>query len=101
MWDSKEKSMPEKHPNTERWGGPGSSHQDRTKPIPEKIEPRPDGAPTNPPVSRVSGGGGERDEKHSHVDNIRSSKSHATDGPSPTYGREWKENRPRKYKYEE
>jgi hypothetical protein len=84
--------MPKKHPNTVRWGGPGASHEDRSKPIPEK-EPRADDAP----VSRVSGGGGEADEKHSHVDNLRSSKSHSTDSPSPTSGREWKPNRPRHY----
>ncbi|WP_342644289.1 hypothetical protein [Rhodoligotrophos ferricapiens] len=87
--------MPEKHPNTKRWGGPGASHEDRSKPMPEKHDPRPAGSSTNPPVSQVSGGGGERDEKHSHVDGMRSSKSHATDSPSPTAGREWKANRPR------
>ena len=27
--------MPEKHENTHRWGGPGASHEDRTKPEPE------------------------------------------------------------------
>ncbi len=87
--------MPDKHPNTKRWGGPGASHEDRTKPMPEKHDPRPDGTSTNPPVSQVSGGGGERDEKHSHVDHMRSSKSHATDNKSPTSGREFKPNRPR------
>ena len=87
--------MPRKHSDAERWGGPGASHEDRTEPKKEKVDPRPDGAPTNPPVSRVSGGGGERDEKHSHVDNMRSSKSHSVDGPSPTFGREWQSNRPR------
>jgi hypothetical protein len=28
--------MPQKHPNTKRWGGPGASHEDRTKPMPAK-----------------------------------------------------------------
>ena len=78
--------MPEKHPNTKRWGGPGASHEDRTKPIPEPANSA--GKPTNPPVSRVSGGGGERDRKHSHVDNVRSSKHDESHS-------EWKENRPR------
>lgn len=87
--------MPKKHPNTVRWGGPGASHEDRTKPIPEPTDPRPDGAPTNPSVSQVSGGGGERDEKHTHKDHMRSSKSNATDSRSPTYGREWRPNWPR------
>jgi hypothetical protein len=50
-------------------GGPGSSHQggthgharrDRDDQAPEP------GEPTNPPRSRVSGGGGERDRHHVH-----------------------------------
>lgn len=50
-------------------GGPGSSHQggghghthrDRHQ---HGAEP---GRPTNPPESRMSGGGGERDKHHSH-----------------------------------
>jgi hypothetical protein len=59
-------------------GGPGSSHQggshghahragDDTGPVP--------GAPTNPPKSAVSGGGGERDRKHTHIPSVRSSKT--------------------------
>jgi hypothetical protein len=76
--------MPEKHPNTQRWGGPGASHEDRSEDPPEARDPRPPGSPTNPRVSQVSGGGGERDEKHSHVDNMRHSKSHTTDTPSST-----------------
>ncbi|HZT89303.1 MAG TPA: hypothetical protein VFA12_15115 [Stellaceae bacterium] len=44
-------------------GGPGSSHQDATKPEPPDKEPEP-GEPTNPRRSRVSGGGGERDSHH-------------------------------------
>ncbi len=88
--------MPSKHQNTERWGGPGASHEDRSKPPPPKGDPRPEGSSTNPPVSQVSGGGGERDEKHSHRDDMRSSKSHSTDNESPTSGREWRPNAPRK-----
>jgi hypothetical protein len=88
--------MPEKHPNTVRWGGPGSSHEDRSKPIPDPSPAHPEGAAsTNPRVSQVSGGGGERDEKHSHVDSMRSSKSHATDTASPTTSRDWRPNRSR------
>jgi hypothetical protein len=60
--------MPDKHPNTERWGGPGASHEDRSEPQPKK-PPRggraPD-EPTNTPFSHVSGGGGERDRHHGH-----------------------------------
>lgn len=88
--------MPEKHPNTVRWGEPGAAHEDATKPMPEPAPAHPPGAvSTSPRVSQVSGGGGERDEKHSHVDDLRSAKSHATDSPSPTSTREWRENRSR------
>jgi hypothetical protein len=58
--------MPDKHPNTERWGGPGSSHEDATQEKPKDGDPRPDGTPTNTRHSQVSGGGGERDVHHSH-----------------------------------
>jgi len=58
--------MPEKTPNSHRWGGPGSSHEDRSKPEPIKGAPRYPGDPTNTPYSHVSGGGGERDRRHAH-----------------------------------
>jgi len=58
--------MPDKHPNTERWGGPGASHEDRTKEQPPKVDPRPPGTPTNDRNSQVSSGGGERDVNHTH-----------------------------------
>jgi hypothetical protein len=90
--------MPKKHPNTLRWGGPGASHEDASKPPPEPDPAHPEGAvSTNPRVSQRSGGGGERDEKHSHVDPIRSSKSHATDGETPSgNSREYRQNRSRR-----
>lgn len=60
--------MPDKHPNTDRWGGPGASREDRSKPQP--AEPPRGGRgrdePTNTPFSHVSGGGGERDRHHAH-----------------------------------
>lgn len=89
--------MPKKHPNTVRWGGPGASHEDATKPIPEPDPGHPEGAvSTNPRQSLVSGGGGERDHKHSAVDHKRSSKSGATDGAQPSeLDRDYKPNRPR------
>lgn len=89
--------MPDKHPNTRRWGGPGASHEDATKPMPEPAPAHPAGAAsTSPRVSQRSGGGGERDEKHSHVDPIRSSKSNATDGDTPSGdSREYRANRSR------
>ena len=51
----------------DRYGGPGSSHQDRAHPRPQSHEtgPRP-GEPTNTAKSRISGGGGERDIHHTH-----------------------------------
>jgi len=58
--------MPEKHPNTRRWGGPGASHEDRTEKPPKPGETRSFGEPTSTPYSHVSGGGGERDRRHSH-----------------------------------
>ncbi|MBY0334564.1 MAG: hypothetical protein K2X49_28260 [Acetobacteraceae bacterium] len=52
---------------------------------------------TNPRVSMRSGGGRERGEKHSHVAPMRSSKSHATDGASPSgTERAFRENRSRR-----
>ena len=58
--------MPDKHPNTRRWGGPGASHENRNKPEPQPTDPRMAGEPTNTPYSHVSGGGGERDRRHGH-----------------------------------
>jgi hypothetical protein len=59
--------MPRKNPNAKRFGGPGSSQQDREHP--EKIESGKDapapGTPTSGRSSKISGGGGERDEHHS------------------------------------
>ena len=60
--------MPDKHPDTERWGGPGASHADRRKAKPETPARggRAPDEPTNQPWSHVSGGGGERDRHHGH-----------------------------------
>jgi hypothetical protein len=94
--------MPEKHPNTKRWGGPGASHEDASKPMPEPPPAHPPGAAsTSPRVSKVSGGGGERDEKHSSVDTMRHSKSNASDGPSPTSDRGYRDNRSRRDRAED
>ncbi|MDX9998943.1 MAG: hypothetical protein WCY15_16615 [Phenylobacterium sp.] len=58
--------MPHQHPNADRWGGPGASHENRKKPRPDpRVKPGPD-EPTNTRFSHVSGGGGERDSRHSH-----------------------------------
>jgi len=58
--------MPDKTPESHRWGGPGSSQQNADQPEPEHSDPRPPGTPTNTRQSQVSGGGGERDAHHSH-----------------------------------
>ena len=72
--------MPDKNEDTHRFGGPGSSHQDREHPGKNKqptgkkgggaqagTGPTP-GEPTNTSHSRQSGGGGERDTHHTHTD---------------------------------
>ena len=59
--------MSRKNDNTERFGGPGSSKQDRSHP--EKFHKEAattPGSPTSGRSSKVSGGGGERDKHHSH-----------------------------------
>jgi hypothetical protein len=66
--------MPHMNPNTERFGGPGSSRQDREHPEKGRKEHEPPvpGAPTSGRRSKVSGGGGERDLHHTHDDRQRS-----------------------------
>jgi hypothetical protein len=59
--------MPEKHPNTERWGGPGASHEDRSEPRPDPKVKDPDDPDRFNRHSRVSGGGGEGDVHHAHA----------------------------------
>jgi hypothetical protein len=56
--------MPEKHPASERWGGPGASHENAKKPKPDEIVQDPISQPGR--ASHVSGGGGERDVHHGH-----------------------------------
>lgn len=58
--------MPDKHPNSERWGGPGASHEDRTKPMPDPKVKDADDPDRMTQHSRVSGGGGEKDVHHAH-----------------------------------
>ncbi len=56
-----------KTPSADRsHGGPGSSRQDATKPMPRPHTGPVPGEPTNPRHSQVSGGGGERDSHHTH-----------------------------------
>ena len=58
--------MPDKHPNSERWGGPGASHEDRTKPMPDPMVKDADDPDHINKLSKVSGGGGEGDVHHGH-----------------------------------
>ena len=58
--------MPQKHGHTNRWGGPGASHENAKREPPPKVDPRAPGEPTNTPYSHASGGGGERDRHHAH-----------------------------------
>jgi hypothetical protein len=66
--------MPHKNPNADRFGGPGSSRQDRDHPEKggRQHDRRAPGSPTSRRKSKVSGGGGERDEHHTHDDRHRS-----------------------------
>jgi len=58
--------MPEKHPNAERVGRPGASHENRKHP--ERSQSR-NQNPTDTKSGRhssASGGGGEKDSHHTH-----------------------------------
>lgn len=63
--------MPDKHPNTERFGGPGASHENAKtgtsskRPSAESGQKKVDGQ-RNPHHSAISGGGGELDSHHTH-----------------------------------
>ena len=58
--------MPEKNEEAMRWGGPGSSHQDRTEPMPDPTVKDADAPDHLSPRSQISGGGGETDIRHGH-----------------------------------
>jgi hypothetical protein len=67
-------TMPHKNEHTERFGGPGSSRQDRKHPEKggkDHDQPTP-GSATSGRESKVSGGGGERDKHHSHDPRFKS-----------------------------
>ena len=60
-------STSKKTPDADRHhGGPGSSHQDGSKPQAESHGGPAPGGPTSDAKSHVSGGGGERDSHHAH-----------------------------------
>jgi hypothetical protein len=58
--------MPDNHPNSQRIGGPGASHENRQEP--EKSQPRGPhpSAKKSPRHAGPSGGGGEPDSHHTH-----------------------------------
>ena len=67
--------MPKKHPNTERIGGPGASHENRRHP--EQSQPRNE-KPADTKSWRhsgVSGGGGEHDSHHTHDPQLKGGRS--------------------------
>ena len=55
--------MPQKHPATERIGGPGASRENRQHPEKSQKHTKDD---ANYERSNVSGGGGELDAHHTH-----------------------------------
>ena len=58
--------MSRKPDNTARWGGPGASHEDRSRPPPDPMVKDPDDRDRYSRHSKVSGGGGEADIHHAH-----------------------------------
>lgn len=58
--------MPEKLPQTRRWGGPGSSHENADRDPPDPTVKDPDDPDHFSRHSQVSTGGGERDVHHQH-----------------------------------
>ncbi len=60
-------STSQKTPAADRHhGGPGSSHQDASKPAAKDANGPAPGSPTSDSKSHVSGGGGEHDSHHTH-----------------------------------
>jgi hypothetical protein len=58
-------------PNADRWGGPGASHEDRSKPRPDPTVKDADDPDRYSRHSKVSGGGGEGDLHHAHAKNLK------------------------------
>ena len=58
--------MPNKHADTDRWGGPGASQKNRDKPMPDTLVKDADAPDHLSPRSQVSGGGGEGDVHKGH-----------------------------------
>lgn len=64
--------MPTKSPNADRWGGPGSSHEDRSKARPDPMVKDPDAPDHLSPRSQRSAEG-ERDVHHGHTPEAKGS----------------------------
>ena len=82
--------MHEKHPNADRWGGPGSSHENRDKPKPDPLVKDADAPDHLSPRAQLSGERGERDihggksaaaKKDRHASSEE--KKHESDGRRP------------------
>ncbi len=58
--------MPDKHRNTDRWGGPGAGHEDPLQGQARSDREGPDDRDRFSRHSKVSGGGGEADVHHTH-----------------------------------
>lgn len=64
-------STSSKHPGTIRQGGPGASHENAKKPL--QVE-KPDADDPRRRISKVSGGGGEKDRHHAHRPDLKGGK---------------------------
>lgn len=58
--------------DADRWGGPGSSRQNRDAPRPDPLVKDPDAPDHLSPRSQISGGGGEKDVHKGHSPEARS-----------------------------
>lgn len=58
--------MPHKHADTDRWGGPGASRENRNKPKRDPVVKDADAPDHLSPRSQISGGGGENDIHKGH-----------------------------------
>ena len=61
----------QKQQKADRWGGPGASHEDRSKPRPDPLVKDPDDPDRYSRHSQVSGGGGETDIHGGHNDKAK------------------------------
>jgi len=62
-------STSKKHPSTIRQGGPGASHENAKEPL--EINKPPEDRTDQRATSNRSGGGGEKDKRHSHNPSLK------------------------------